>query len=231
MQTRDRLALALDLDDLVAALRLARALQPWFGVAKVGLELFTAAGPDAVTSVADAGFKVFLDLKLHDIPTTVRRSARVIGALGASYLTLHARSGPAMLRAGVEGLSEGAAAAGLPPPTALAVTILTSDSGAPAHILGNRVAAAVEAGCGGIVCAAEDVHEAKQLAPRILAVVPGIRMPGGSAHDQVRRASPQDALRAGADVLVLGRAITGSADPPAAAAALHDTVEAVLAGS
>ena len=231
MQTRDRLALALDLDDLVAALRLGRALQPWFGVAKVGLELFTAAGPDAVTSVADAGFKVFLDLKLHDIPTTVRRSARVIGALGASYLTLHARSGPAMLRAGVEGLSEGAAAAGLPPPTALAVTILTSDSGAPAHILGNRVAAAVEAGCAGIVCAAEDVHEAKQLAPRILAVVPGIRMAGGSAHDQVRRATPEEALRAGADILVLGRAIIGSPDPPAAAAALHDTVEAVLAGS
>ncbi|MGH9189080.1 MAG: orotidine-5'-phosphate decarboxylase [Acidimicrobiales bacterium] len=225
---RDRLALALDVDDLVVALRLARLLQPWFAVAKVGLELFTAAGPDAVTSVADAGFKVFLDLKLHDIPTTVRRSARVIGALGASYLTLHARSGPAMLRAGVEGLSEGAEAAGLPAPTALAVTILTSDGDAPAHILGNRVVAAVEAGCGGIVCAADDVHEAKQLAPRLIAVVPGIRMATGGSHnqphDQARRATPREALDAGADLLVIGRAVTGAADPAAAAAALAESI-------
>lgn len=225
---RDRLALALDVDDLVVALRLARLLQPWFAVAKVGLELFTAAGPDAVTSVADAGFKVFLDLKLHDIPTTVRRSARVIGALGASYLTLHARSGPAMLRAGVEGLSEGAAAAGLPAPTALAVTILTSDGDAPAHILGNRVVAAVEAGCGGIVCAADDVHEAKQLAPRLIAVVPGIRMATGGSHnqphDQARRATPSEALDAGADLLVIGRAVTGAPDPAAAAAALAESI-------
>ncbi|MEA2828062.1 MAG: orotidine-5-phosphate decarboxylase, partial [Actinomycetota bacterium] len=93
MELRDRLILALDVDDLVAALRLADQLRPWFGVAKVGLELFTAAGPDAVATITDAGFKVFLDLKLHDIPTTVRKSARVVGALGASYLTLHARAG------------------------------------------------------------------------------------------------------------------------------------------
>ena len=120
---------------------------------------------------------MFLDLKLHDIPTTVRKSARVAGALGASYLTLHARAGAVMLRAGVDGLREGAAAGGLPEPTALAVTILTSDADAPAHILGGRVAAAVESGCGGVIVAAADVHEAKQLAPRLLAVVPGIRLP------------------------------------------------------
>src|SRR5947209_2144078 len=93
MELRDRLALALDVDDLVAALRLARRLRPFFGVAKVGLELFTAAGPDAVASLSGAGFDVFLDLKLHDIPTTVRKAARVIGALGVSHLTLHAHRG------------------------------------------------------------------------------------------------------------------------------------------
>ncbi|MEA2686677.1 MAG: orotidine-5-phosphate decarboxylase, partial [Actinomycetota bacterium] len=198
MELRDRLILALDVDDLVVALRLADQLKPWFAVAKVGLELFTAAGPDAVTSVADAGFKVFLDLKLHDIPTTVRKSARVVGALGASYLTLHARAGAVMLRAGVDGLREGAAAGGLPEPTALAVTILTSDADAPAHILGGRVAAAVESGCGGVIVAAADVHEAKQLAPRLLAVVPGIRLGSGDAHDQARAASPRDAFLEGA---------------------------------
>lgn len=220
MDIRDRLCLVLDVDDLVAALRLANQLQPWFGVAKVGLELFTAAGPDAVTSLADAGYKVFLDLKMHDIPTTVRKSARVVGALGVSYLTMHARSGPVMLRAGVEGLHEGAAAGGLPPPCALAVTILTSDGDAPEHILGSRVAAAVESGCGGVVVAAADVHEAKQLAPRLLAVVPGIRMPSGNAHDQARAATPSQAIDAGADLLVVGRAVTEAPDPAAAAAAL-----------
>ncbi|HEX7276728.1 MAG TPA: orotidine-5'-phosphate decarboxylase [Acidimicrobiales bacterium] len=224
MELRDRLILALDVDDLVVALRLADQLRPWFGVAKVGLELFTAAGPDAVTSVADAGFQVFLDLKLHDIPTTVRKSARVAGALGARYLTLHARAGPVMLRAGVDGLREGASAGGLPEPTALAVTILTSDADAPAHILGGRVAAAVEAGCGGVIVAAADVHEAKQLAPRLLAVVPGIRLAAGNHHDQVRVASPRDAFLLGGDMLVIGRAVTDAADPPAAAAALHAAI-------
>jgi len=225
VQTRDQLVLALDVDDLVEALRLARALQPWFATAKVGLELFSASGPDAVTAVADLGYDVFLDLKLHDIPTTVRKAARVIGALGATYLTLHARSGPTMLRAGVEGLREGAEAAGLPHPVALAVTILTSDGDAPAHILGHRVASAVEAGCGGMVVAAADVREAKQLAPRLLAVVPGIRMVTADRHDQARPATPTQAVGFGADLLVIGRTITDAADPPAAAAALVASLE------
>ena len=226
MEVRDRLALALDTDDLVVALRLARRLQPWFGVVKVGLELFTAAGPDAVASMLNADFKVFLDLKLHDIPTTVRKSARVVGAFGASYLTLHAHGGSVMLRAGVDGLAEGAAAAGLPPPKAIAVTILTSDADAPAHILGRRVVTAVEGGCNGLVCAATDVREAKELAPRMIAVVPGIRLAHGERHDQARAATPQEALDAGADLLVVGRAVTGADDPAAAAAALSETVSA-----
>lgn len=225
MQIRDRLVLALDVDDLVLALRLARQLEPWFGVAKVGLELFSAAGPDAVSSVADLGYHVFLDLKLHDIPTTVRKAARVIGALGASYLTLHARSGPVMLRAGVEGLLEGAEAAGLPHPTALAVTILTSDGDAPPHILGHRVAAAVEAGCGGLILAADDVREAKQLAPRLLAVVPGIRMASSDSHDQARPATPRYAFDVGADLLVVGRAVTAAPDPLQAAATLVESLQ------
>ncbi|MDQ3642912.1 MAG: orotidine-5'-phosphate decarboxylase [Actinomycetota bacterium] len=225
MQTRDQLVLALDVDDLVPALRLARQLQPWFRTAKVGLELFSASGPDAVSAVAGLGYDVFLDLKLHDIPTTVRKAARVIGALGATYLTLHARSGPIMLRAGVEGLTEGAEAAGLPRPVALAVTILTSDGDAPPHILGHRVAAAVESGCGGMVVAAADVHEAKQLAPRLLAVVPGIRMASSDAHDQVRPATPRQAVNVGADLLVIGRTVTDASDPAAAAAALTQSLE------
>lgn len=221
---RDRLALALDVDDLIVGLRLARELRPWFGVAKIGLELFSAHGPDAVAAIAELGYKVFLDVKLHDIPTTVGRASRVLGSLGASYLTLHAFGGVAMLRAGVEGLQEGAASAGLDPACALAVTILTSDDGAPPHVLGNRVRAAVEAGCGGIVCAASDVREAKQLAPRLVAVVPGVRLEGGSRDDQARASTPSAAAAAGADLLVIGRAVTAAPDRPAAAAAIAASI-------
>lgn len=217
---RDRLALALDVDDAVEAQRLAAELAPWFGVAKVGLELFSAAGPRVVQMLIDDGYEVFLDLKMADIPTTVRKAARVLGALGVSYLTMHAFAGPAVLRAGVEGLTEGAERAGLPIPSALAVTVLTSDADAPPHILGKRVAAAVEARCAGVVCAASDVREAKQLAPRLITVVPGLRPPGGPVHDQVRSATPAEALAAGADILVIGRAVTASRDRAGAASEL-----------
>jgi len=217
---RNRLAIALDTDDLVEAARIAREVRQWFGVAKVGLELFSAVGPDALITLAEQGYRIFLDLKLHDIPTTVRKAAQVVGALGASYLTLHAAGGPAMLRAGVDGLSEGAARGGLPAPTALAVTVLTSDDAAPLHVLGNRVRAALEGGCQGVVCAASDVREVKQLAPRLTTVVPGIRPAGGATHDQARAATPDAALSAGADLLVIGRAVTGAADRAEACAQL-----------
>lgn len=218
--TRRRLALALDTDDAVEAIRLARELSPWFGVAKVGLELFAAAGPDVVARLVDAGFAVFVDLKMFDIPTTVERAARVVGSLGATYLTLHARDDAPMLRAGADGFKDGADRAGLAEPIPLAVTVLTSDGGAPAHILPRRVALAAETGCGGIVCAAADLVEARQIAPRLVRVVPGIRVAGGETHDQARAATPRSALDAGADVLVIGRAVTAAPDRAAAAAAL-----------
>ncbi|MEX2659406.1 MAG: orotidine-5'-phosphate decarboxylase [Acidimicrobiales bacterium] len=223
---RDRLALALDVDDLVAAHRLARELQPWFGVAKVGLELYSASGPDAVTSLVDLGYDVFLDLKLHDIPTTVGRAAQVIGALGVRYLTLHAHGGVAMLRAGVDGLAEGAVRAGEPPPTALAVTVLTSDHDAPPHIIPKRVQAALEAGCGGLICGAPDIKEVRLLAPRLTIVVPGTRAAGAATHDQARTDTPEAALAAGATMLVVGRAVTAADDPKAAAAALAAALDA-----
>ncbi|HET6964433.1 MAG TPA: orotidine-5'-phosphate decarboxylase [Acidimicrobiales bacterium] len=217
---RSRLALALDVDDAVEAQRLARELRGWFGVAKVGLELFSAAGPAVVQMLIDDGYEVFLDLKMADIPTTVRKAANVLGALGVSYLTLHAFAGPAVLRAGVEGLTEGAERAGLEVPKALAVTVLTSDADAPPHILAKRVTAAVEARCAGVVCAASDVVEAKEIAPRLLTVVPGVRPAGTPTHDQARSATPAEALAAGADLLVIGRAVTAASDRPAAASAL-----------
>ena len=215
-----RLALVLDFDDLVPALRLSRELRPYFGVAKVGLELYSAAGPDAIGALAEQGYDVFVDLKLLDIPTTVGKAAKVLGSLGARYLTLHARGDADMLRAGVEGLREGASRAGLADPYPLAVTVLTSDPGAPPHVLPARVALAAETDCGGIVCAAADLQEARRIAPQLLRVVPGIRPLGADRHDQARAATPREAIDNGADLLVIGRAVTEAADPVAAAEAL-----------
>lgn len=212
-KVRDRLALVLDVDDLVAALRTAKALRPWFGTAKVGLELYSAVGPDAIGPLIDLGYDVFVDVKLHDIPNTVGQASRVLGALGASYVTMHAFGGVEMLQAGVDGLRTGAANAGLPEPVAVAVTVLTSDRGAPPHILATRVRTAVEAGCGGLVCTAADIREVHSYAPRLKKVVPGIRMPGADTHDQARPSTPREAWDAGADLLVVGRTVTASEDP------------------
>src|SRR5690606_7919713 len=132
---REKLALVLDVDDLVEATRLADELRPWFGVVKIGLELYSAAGPEAIGALTARGFDVFCDLKMHDIPNTVGRAARVLGALGVRWVTFHAHGGVDMLRAGVEGLREGSANAGLPEPESLAVTVLTSDPDAPPHIV------------------------------------------------------------------------------------------------
>ena len=221
---RRRLALVLDYDDLIEARRLAQTLRPWFGVAKVGLELYSAAGPDAIETMVELGYDVFVDLKLHDIPTTVGKAARVLGALGASYVTMHAFGGVDMLRAGVEGLHEGAERAGLPAPKTLGVTVLTSDQGAPSHILPKRVNIAIEAGCEGLVCAVGDVTEARAIGPELFIVTPGIRPEGTPTHDQARAATPQEAFDAGADLLVIGRAVTQAEDPVVAAAALIESI-------
>ena len=210
---RARLALALDVDDLVAAVRLARDLQPWFGTMKVGMELFSAAGPDAIATLSELGVDVFYDGKLHDIPNTVGRTARVLGALGARYVTLHTAGGVTMLRAGVEGLREGAASAGLPEPTSLAVTLLTSDPDWSEHLVRQRVVAGLEAGCKGFVCSVADLPILRELAPAATIVTPGIRPEGAAADDQARVASPQVALAGGADLLVVGRPIIQTDDP------------------
>lgn len=227
-EPRRRLVLALDVDDLVLALRLARRLQPWFGLAKVGLELFAAAGPEVVSALTIEGYRVFLDLKLHDIPTTVRRAARVIGGLGATYTTVHTAAGEEALRAAVVGMAEGASAAGagVASEGVLGVTVLTSDHDATNQTLESRAALAARAGCGGVVCAASDLSIVRDAAPGLLTVVPGIRLEGTGADDQARPSTPAAALAAGADVLVIGRAITAAADPERVASALLDEVVA-----
>jgi len=217
---RSRLAIALDVDDLVEAGRLGRRMLPWFSVAKIGLELFSASGPEAVGAFVDQGYEVFLDMKLHDIPTTVGRASRVLGSLGVSYVTVHASGGVDMLSAAVEGLHEGASAAGLSPPAVLAVTVLTSEPNAPSSVLEERLKFALEANCGGVVCAASDLGQVSRVAPELLAVVPGIRPEGVASHDQGRPATPSKAIQNGAGILVIGRAVTAADEPEVAASAV-----------
>ena len=224
---RNRVAVALDTDDLVVALRIAKAVRPHVGVVKVGLELYSAVGPDALNAFTDIGVEVFCDLKLHDIPTTVGRAARVLGALGARWVNAHAAGGTDMLRAFVEGLREGADDAGLAQPTALAVTILTSDRDAPSGLLVERAGLAAAAGCGGVVCAVNDIATIRSAEPGLVCVTPGIRPTDAGADDQARVATPAQAARAGSDLLVVGRPITAAEDPAAAAAAIAAEVAAV----
>jgi orotidine-5'-phosphate decarboxylase len=224
-QPRDHLALALDVGDLDAALAIAQRVQPWFGVAKVGFELYAEAGPAAFDALRDKGFRVFADLKLHDIPNTVGRAARVLGRRGVDFLNFHAAGGEAMVRAGVEGLADGARDAGYAPPVALAVTVLTSDPNIDARDA--RMQVARDAGCDGVVCAGTDVEVARSF--RLRTMVPGIRLAGGDVNDQARVDTPDDATARGADWLVIGRAVTGADDPEGAAEAVTRAVAEGLA--
>jgi orotidine-5'-phosphate decarboxylase len=226
IDARDHLALALDVGDLDAALAIAQRVQPWFGVAKVGLELYAEAGPAAFQALQDKGFRVFADLKLHDIPNTVGRTARVLGRYGVDFLNFHAAGGEAMLRAGVDGLVDGARGVGHDRPLALAVTVLTSDPNIDA--MDARLDVARAAGCDGVVCAGTDVERARARGLRTM--VPGIRLAGDDANDQARVDTPGDAIARGANWLVIGRSVTGAEDPERAAEHVSREVAGALAG-
>jgi orotidine-5'-phosphate decarboxylase len=165
---------------------------------------------------------VFADIKLHDIPTTVGRAARVLGRQGVRYLNFHAAGGVDMLRAGVEGLAEGARDAGHAPAIPIAVTVLTSDPDAGAFE--HRLANAIDAGCGGVVCSVEEVERVHAARADFVTIVPGVRFAHGEIHDQARVGTPERVVRAGGDVLVIGRAVTRAADPRAAAKEASDAI-------
>ena len=236
---RGRLAVALDLPDRAALLAMARCVAPEAGVLKLGLEAFVAEGPALVRELVASGADVFLDLKLHDIPNTVGRAAAAAVATGAAIVNCHASGGRDMLRAfGDEGRAA-AAKAGRAAPRLIAVTILTSlDAGALAMIgvVGSPREAAVrlaalaqESGLDGVVCSPEEISAIRAACGKdFLLVVPGVRPAGTALGDQKRVATPADAIRAGADILVVGRPITGAPDPAAAARAVVAEVSAAL---
>ena len=202
------------------------------GVAKVGLSLFVEHGPRAVEEFLRRGARVFLDLKLHDIPNTVELAAARAGALGVSYLTVHASGGAAMVKAAVEGAAKGAAQAGHPAPIILAVTVLTSMDDAALQEVGVPVTArdqaqalaqlAVRAGATGLVCSAREVAAVRaRVGPKVVLCTPGIRPMGAAADDQARTETPRGAIESGSDLLVIGRPITNAADMTAAARAIE----------
>lgn len=227
-----RIAVALDTADPARATALAGAVAPHCGVLKVGLELFAAAGADAVRAIARHR-PVFLDLKLHDIPNTVGAAVAALLPLAPAFLTLHAAGGSAMIAAA----RDAAERAGAARPRLLAVTVLTSlDASAlaatgiadPPEAQVLRLARlAVAAGADGLVCAAAELPALRAaLGPAPLLVVPGIRPAGVAGDDQARTATPAEAIAAGADLLVIGRPITTAPDPAAAAAAIAASIPA-----
>jgi orotidine-5'-phosphate decarboxylase len=218
------LIVALDVSDLGAAERLARALDGGVAFVKVGLELFTAEGPPVVERLRPLA-PVFLDLKLHDIPNTVERAARNVGRLGAEMLTIHALGGEAMIAAAVRGAAAGAQERGHPMPTILAVTVLSSIAGEGLASPASLAYEARAAGATGVVVSGEDVAQVREVTGEdFCLVVPGIRPRGSNGHDQLRILTPEEAIERGADYLVLGRPITGSLDPAGAARAILASV-------
>ncbi len=233
---RERLALAADLP-LAEAQALYEKVSPHVGVAKVGLSLFVEHGPAAVEGFLALGARVFLDLKLHDIPNTVENAARAAGELGVSFLTVHASGGEAMLRAAVKGVREGAHKRGHPEPRILAVTVLTSLSDADLAQVGFRDGAGDSvlrlarvcqaAGVDGLVCSPREAGALRStLGAGLFLCTPGIRPAGSAAGDQARAETPAFAARAGADLLVVGRPIYASADPVASAKAIEAEISA-----
>ncbi|GAA3426500.1 orotidine-5'-phosphate decarboxylase [Streptosporangium sandarakinum] len=217
------IAVALDAPDLETAARWASLVTPHVSTIKVGLELYLRYGPEVIASVRGAsGVDIFLDLKLHDIPNTVAGAARAVGRLRPAILTVHAAGGPAMISEAVQAL---------PDTRIAAVTVLTSLSeadleriglaGPPGDAVRRLAAMAVGAGAQALVCSPQEVAAVRgEVGPDVTLITPGVRPEGSGSQDQARVATPEQAFADGADLLVIGRPITGSADPGAAAAGI-----------
>jgi orotidine-5'-phosphate decarboxylase len=230
MKPAERLAFALDVASWGEAEPLVDVLQGTVGVFKVGLQLFTAVGPSAVTRLRDRGTQVFLDLKLHDIPATVQHATEAALKLGANYLTVHVSAGSDAMRAAAE-VARGTQL------QLLGVTLLTSLDEAMLTAIGMRgptpdavvrlAKLAVEAGLSGLVCSPIECELIRaELGDGLLLVTPGVRPSGSSEGDQKRLATPAQAIASGADVLVVGRPIRDAKDPKVAAEGVLREIEA-----
>jgi len=230
-----RVLVALDFADPARALALAERLDPHACGVKVGKELFVSGGPEAVRTLVARGFNVFLDLKFHDIPNTVAKACAAATRLGVWMIDVHAAGGRAMLRASREAVNAAAAEARVPRPLLVAVTVLTSldddalrETGVDtdARTQAVRLARlARECSLDGVVCSALEAASMRAAFGSAFALVtPGIRPAGAAADDQARIVTPEEAIRNGASFLVIGRPITGAADPLAALDVINRTL-------
>jgi orotidine-5'-phosphate decarboxylase len=228
---KDRLAVALDVPDAQAARDLVDRLGDSCRWLKVGMELYYAGGNPLLETLRSRGYRIFLDLKLHDIPNTVAGGIRSVAKAGAELLTVHAGGGATMLAAAAEAAQASGA------PRLLAVTVLTSmdavelKSAGVCSTLAEQVLRlarlAKSAGINGMVCSAEEVASLRvELGPEALLVVPGIRPAGSGLNDQRRIATPAEAIASGASMLVVGRPITRAADPAQAVRSILEEIEA-----
>ncbi|MBS1799169.1 MAG: orotidine-5'-phosphate decarboxylase [Acidobacteria bacterium] len=227
---RDRLAVALDVPDGRSALELIDRLDGSCRWLKVGMELYYAAGNELVETLRGHGYRIFLDLKLHDIPNTVAGAVRSVSGTGAELLTVHASGGPAMLRAAAEAAQAPGA------PKLLAVTVLTSMDaaelnaagvqGIPAEQVLRLAKLAKSAGIDGMVCSPEEVAAIRSATGQeTMLVVPGVRPAGSATDDQKRVATPAETIARGASMLVVGRPITRASNPAKAARAILEEIE------
>jgi orotidine-5'-phosphate decarboxylase len=242
MSARDKLIVALDLPSAAAAAHMAEKLRGRAGMFKVGSELFTAEGPVLVHYLVANDIKVFLDLKFHDIPNTVRAAAREATRMGVSLLNVHAAGGRAMMAAAAESAREASGALRIPRPLVLGVTVLTSlasedlreigiESG-PEDTVERLARLAQSAGLDGVVASPREIAAIRRACgPGFVIVTPGIRPATAEANDQARIATPASAIQAGADFLVVGRPITAAPDPAAATEAIVTEMEKSLTTS
>jgi orotidine-5'-phosphate decarboxylase len=221
---------ALDTPDISRAVALAGLVRPHVGGLKIGLEFISAFGPDGIRTIAGLGLPVFADVKFHDIPNTVAGATRAIASLGISMLNVHVSGGEAMLRATMD-----AAQSANPRPRVLGVTVLTSMNDGDLEAVGQTGPAAAQvtrlarlaksSGLDGVVCSPLEITAIRQACgPEFLIVTPGVRPAGADLADQRRVMTPAEAIRAGVDLLVVGRPITEAHDPAAAAKAIADEI-------
>jgi orotidine-5'-phosphate decarboxylase len=220
-------AVALDAPDIETAARWATLVTPYVSTVKIGLELYLQYGPAVVGTVrGGSGVSVFLDLKLHDIPNTVAGATRTVSKLRPEILTVHAAGGADMIKAAVESAPD-TIVAGVTLLTSISDDVLaqTGVAGPVSDAVRRLAALAVAAGARGLVCSPREVSAVRaEVGPGILLITPGIRPAGADSHDQARVATPEEAIKAGADLLVVGRPITRAADPGAAAAAIASSL-------
>ncbi len=239
-QAKDKLIVALDVDTADHALALVEQLKDSVGMFKVGMQLFTAAGPDFVRRIISQGSRVFLDLKYHDIPNTVAMAAVEATRLGISLFNIHTSGGSEMMKWTANAVAETAAHENLAAPKVLGVTLLTSVDqetlkqigidGQPSAVVGRLAKLAQASGLDGVVASAQEIEVIRQAVPQndFLIVTPGIRSGIDEVQDQRRTMTAAEAIRAGADYLVVGRPIIAAGDVAAAAGRFVNEIQTAL---